>query len=98
MKIDANHPTHDTQATDGTRRAGKDGGVHQGTGVTPAGSGDRVELSGDAALLTAALKAANQATGIRTELVDRMREKLDAGKVGADSVTLADAIIDDLLK
>ena len=96
MKIVRNRPTPDAAATDSTRRTGKDGAVRQGAGVTPSGTTDRVELSGDAALRLVALKAANEAPAIRTELVDRMRHKLNAGKVGNDSVTLADAMIDDL--
>jgi len=99
MKIDGNRPAHDASATDGTRRTGKDAGVQQGSGVAPsAAAGDRVELSGDAALRAAALKAANAAPAIRTELVDRMREKLKTGQVGNDAGALADAIIDDQLK
>ena len=99
MKIDANRPTHDTQATEGTRRSSKDAGVRQGDGVAPAtGPADRVELSGDAALRAAALKAATESPAIRTELVDRMRQKLNAGQVGQDAAALADAIIDDQLK
>ena len=98
MKIDGNRPAHDTPAADATRRTGKDGAVRQGPGATPSGASDRVELSGDAALRAAALKAANGAPAIRTELVDCMRDKLNAGKVGTDSLKLADAIIDDLLK
>ena len=98
MKIDGNRPAHDTQATDGTRRSSKDAGVQPG-GVAPAsGTGDRVELSNDAALRTAALKAATETPAIRTELVDRMRQKLNAGQVGQDAGALADAIIDDQLK
>lgn len=98
MKIDGNRPAHDTSATDGTRRTGKDAGVPQGSGVAPAAAaGDRVELSGDAALRAAALKAANAVPAIRTELVERLREKLTAGQIGNDAGALADAIIDDQL-
>ena len=99
MKIDGNRPAHDASATDGTRRTGKDGGVQQGSGVAPSTTaGDRVELSGDAALRAEALKAANAAPEIRTELVDRLREKLNAGQIGNDAGALADAILDDQLK
>jgi len=98
MKIDGNRPAHDASATDGVRRTGKDAGVQQGSGIAPsAAAGDRVELSGDAALRAAALKAANAAPAIRTELVDRMREKLSTGQIGNDAGALADAIIDDQL-
>jgi flagellar biosynthesis anti-sigma factor FlgM len=99
MKIDGNRPTTDTQSADGARRTGKDASLRQGGGVAPSSSSsDRVELSGDAALRAAAFKAATDAPGIRTELVDRMREKLNAGKVGNDAGALADAIIDDLVQ
>jgi len=98
MKIDGNRPAHDASATDATRRTGKDAAVHQGSGVAPAATGDRVELSGDAALRADALKAANAAPDIRTELVDRLREKLNAGQIGSDAGALADAILDDQLK
>ena len=99
MKIDGNRPSHDTSAADGTRRSGKDGGVRHGHGIGPAtSSGDRVELSGDAALRANALKAALETPGIRTELVEKMREKLNAGKIGQDAGALADAILDDQLK
>ena len=65
---------------------------HQGGGVAPSpASGDRVELSGDAALRAAALRAANETPAIRTELVEQMREKLNAGKIGNDAGALADA-------
>jgi len=99
MKIDGHHPASDTQATDGTRRAGTDGSVRKGGSVaSSASSSDRVELSGDAALLTAARKAAEEGTGIRSHLVEQMRQKLHAGKVGTDAGRLADAILDDFLK
>jgi hypothetical protein len=81
MKIDGNRPAHDASATDGTRRTGKDAGVHQGSGVAPsAAAGDRVELSGDAALRAAALAAANAAPEIRTELVERLIVLMEKAK------------------
>jgi flagellar biosynthesis anti-sigma factor FlgM len=98
MKIEGHHSTSDTQATDGTRRAGADGSVRKGGQVASSSSSDRVELSGDAALLTAARKAAEEGTGIRSHLVEHMRQKLQAGKVGTDAGKLADAILDDFLK
>ena len=99
MKIDAHHSASDTQATDGARRAGADGSVRKGGPVASStSSSDRVELSGDAALLMAARKAAEAGTGIRSHLVEQMRQKLHAGKVGTDAGKLADAILDDLVK
>jgi len=97
MKIDGSHPAHDTPATENTRRPSAETGVRPGGTPAPGGPADRVELSSDAALRAAALKAASETPDVRTELVDRMREKLASGTLGADSLALADAIIDDLL-
>ena len=98
MKIDGNRPAHDTAATESARRAATDAALRPaGQSGTP-GSSDRVELSTDATLRAAALKAATETPEIRTDLVDRMREKLESGQLGANSLKLADAIIDDLLK
>ena len=107
MKIDGNRPAHDTQATEGpqgprgtdaARRLAKELGVQPGTTAAPGKAGDRVELSGDASRLSAVVKAANDAPPVRTELVERMRAKMNSGQLGADAHKLADAIIDDFLK
>src|ERR1043166_1009117 len=99
MKIEGNLGAGDTKATDSARRSGAvEGGAKRVADGKSKSGGDRVELSGDAALMSAALTAANKAPEIRTELVDRMREKLAKGEVGNDAHKLADAIIDDLLK
>jgi flagellar biosynthesis anti-sigma factor FlgM len=63
----------------------------------PGAQRDRVEVSSDAQLLTSAIAATQQAPAIRTELVERLRQKLNAGEIGNDSARLADRIIDDLL-
>lgn len=100
MKIDGNRLTPDTDATQGTDAARKvaDRTVTR-TGVRPASGGtDKVELSSDAQLLAAALKATNAATAVRTDVVEAMKQKLAAGEIGNDSGRLADRIIDDLLK
>jgi flagellar biosynthesis anti-sigma factor FlgM len=97
MKIDGYLPAHDAQATDGTRRTGAEGAFRSGAAAgAPSSSSDRVELSGDAALLTAALKAANEASGIRTDRVEAAREKLEKGRVAADPIALAEAILNEL--
>jgi negative regulator of flagellin synthesis FlgM len=99
MKIDGNSGPQDTKATDGTRRTGGvDGGSKRVADSKAAVGTDRVELSSDAALVSAALKAANAAPDIRADKVQEMRAKLAEGKVGNDARQLADAIIDDLLK
>jgi len=97
MKIEAHRPRIDTTAAGEAqkvatnRRSGKVGGRHSS-------SGDTVEVSADAKLLSQAVKLANDSPDIRTDVVDRMREQLAAGTVGNDAGRLADRMIDDLLK
>lgn len=99
MRIDGYVITHDAPATDVTRRADQDGPARPGgPPATPAGSTDRVELSRDSALVTAALQLASDASGVRADRVETGREMLKAGRVGADPVLLADAMLNDLLR
>ena len=100
MKIDLNRPTLDTDAAKGTDAARKvaDGAVTR-TGERTATSGtDKVELSSDAQLPAAALKATTETTAVRADVVEAMKVKLAAGEIGNDSARLADRILDDLLK
>ena len=98
MKIDGNRQTQDTEAADAARRTALDQAVKRsGTDKTSTASKDRVEVSADAKLLAAATDAARKAPEVRTELVERMKQKLNAGEIGNDSGRLADRMIDDLL-
>ncbi len=63
----------------------------------PQSTGDRVEVSADARLLSSALAAAEKAPEIRQDVVERARQKLEAGEIGNDPARLADRIIDSLL-
>jgi flagellar biosynthesis anti-sigma factor FlgM len=65
--------------------------------TTAGGTGDRVQVSADARLLGAAVAAADQAPDIRQDVVERARQKLEAGEIGNDPARLADRIIDSLL-
>lgn len=97
MKIDRNLSTHDTQAADGTRRTSTEATSRTGGPAPAPGAGkDRVELSGDAALFAAAVRAADEAPAVRTDLVEKMRKKLQDGQLGADPLKLADAMLDGL--
>jgi flagellar biosynthesis anti-sigma factor FlgM len=97
MKIEANRPRIDTKATGEAqkiatdRRAGK-------VGTRQATSADTVQVSSDAKLLSQAMKVAQDTPDIRTDVVERMREKLAAGNVGNDAGRLADRMLDDLLQ
>ena len=96
MKIDGNRPA-DTAATDATKRTTADTRV-QRSGITPArDKSDRVDVSPDAKLMSDALDAAQKSPAIRTELVERLKQKLNSGELGKDSGKLADRLIDDLL-
>ena len=93
MKIDdANRPSSETQATDGPCATGMGAGPI--VGKVSGGVSERVALSADAALRSAALEAVHALPAVRAELVDRMRQKLDAGQIGQDSERLADAILE----
>lgn len=54
--------------------------------------------SSDDELMTAALKAINDAAPGRAALLQAVKRKLASGEIGTDSARLADRIIDDLLK
>jgi flagellar biosynthesis anti-sigma factor FlgM len=107
MKIDGNRPTQNTEANEASTRTVADrrvqrSGVDRSSGdarvpASASTKADRVEVSSDARLMTSALTAAHDAPAIRTELVERLRQKLNAGEVGQDSGKLADRLIDDLL-
>jgi flagellar biosynthesis anti-sigma factor FlgM len=101
MKIDGNRLTQDTEATRGTDAARKlaDRFVTRTAVERPASGGtDKVELSSDAKLMAAALKAADSPAAVRTDVVEAMKQKLAAGEIGNDSGRLADRMLDDLLQ
>jgi flagellar biosynthesis anti-sigma factor FlgM len=98
MKIEGNRPSTDTEATEASKKtAGETRVQRSGVDRTAKETKDRVEVSSDAQLLTSALTAAQKTPAIRTELVERIKEKLSKGEVGNDHAKLADRLIDDLL-
>jgi negative regulator of flagellin synthesis FlgM len=96
MKIQGNSPNHETSSAsrlDSTKQ-GRTGSANRS-----AGSGsDRVELSSDAQLASTAVRAANDAPAIRQDRVDAAKQKLMEGKIGQDTMKLADRLIDHLLE
>lgn len=98
VKIEANRPAQDGEATEALKRTvGEPRVQRSGVDRLSGENRDRVEVSPDAQLMTTALSATQKTPAIRTELVERLRQKLNAGEVGRDSGTLADRLIDDLL-
>jgi negative regulator of flagellin synthesis FlgM len=68
-----------------------------GKGRVAAQSGDRVEVSGDARLLSSAMQAASNAPAIRTDKVEAAKAKLASGELGSNPQRLANKMIDSLL-
>ena len=98
MKIDRNRPALENEATEASKRTVADRRVQRsGVDRSSGDKSDRVEVSSDAQLMSSAISATQSAPAIRTELVERLRQKLNAGEVGQDSGKLADRLIDDLL-
>ena len=98
MKIDGQTGAGTTDAAGGAKKAAEVERRAPATGTAAAKTGtDRVEVSADAKLLSAALSAAGGPQEIRQDVVERAREKLAKGELGNDAAKLADAMLDDVL-
>ena len=101
MKIDGNRSNLDLDQTKSTEAAQKAAAERLAKKTDlPGGPSktDTVEVSSDAKLMAAALKAASEPTEIRADKVEAAKQKLAAGEIGNDAGRLADRLIDDLLK
>jgi flagellar biosynthesis anti-sigma factor FlgM len=96
MKINPNDTNGLTGATDPVVRPANTRGSETAKSSTPSASGDQLTLSPEARLLQAAKDA--EPPAIRQDLVERARKAMDAGKVGNDASSLANAIIDDWIE
>src|SRR5262245_24084982 len=97
MKIDSNRQTGDTDATSRLEKTGKADRAKHGKGTAPS-SQDRVEVSDDAKLLNDALKAVQDSSDVRPDVVERAKKLLESGELGKDSHKLADRLIGEMLK
>ena len=59
---------------------------------------DRVQVSDQARLLSAAVQAAHEAPDSSEAAIERARQKRAAGELGKDAERLADKLIDSLLR
>ena len=97
MKIDGYQQSAETdrtrrgESTPGSTRSNK-----SGTARTTSGT-DRVDTWADVQLAAAAMKAVMEAPSVRPEAVERARQALHNGTLGADANRLADSIITTLL-
>ncbi len=97
MKIEGNGPNPDSLAAQKLERAQAE--ANQAAAADKARkAADRVELSSDAALATATLKAASDAPDIRPDVVERMKKAMAAGEVGNDPHALAESLIKNMLE
>ena len=97
MRIDGQTQPADAEAArrlEQTNAADRPSGPGSGRS---AGGTDRVEVSSDAQLLAAAIRAADDAPAVRPDAVERARRALEDGTLGRDTNRLADRIIDALL-
>jgi flagellar biosynthesis anti-sigma factor FlgM len=96
MKIEGKSPGADGLAAQKLERAQAE--VNEAARADAARkTGDRVELSPDAALANAAARAAADAPDVRPEVVERMKRALAAGELGRDAQALAESLIDRML-
>jgi flagellar biosynthesis anti-sigma factor FlgM len=95
MKIEGRNPGADALAARALERAQAE--AKEAAADAARKSGDRVELSPDAELAGAAIKAATDSPDIRPDVVERMKKALAAGEVGSDSPKLAESLIDRML-
>jgi flagellar biosynthesis anti-sigma factor FlgM len=92
MKIDTNRTGLDTVGTartDGTETAASSSAARGGQATRT----DEVQLSSGVQLAGAAAKAAADTPDVRPAEVARAKALLESGRLGADPVTLADALI-----
>ena len=94
MRIHGERPENvgQTAPSQDRARAGKPEHVAAG------GSADRVQVSDQARLLSAALQAAHEAPDARDAAIERARAKRESGELGRDAERLADKLIDSLLR
>lgn len=96
MKIENFRAAFESIAARRTERPDEAGSGDRSRAVGADSAGDRLEVSPEAAKMAAAVRAAQQAPAVREDVVARVREKLEAGEL-ADSTTVAERMLDDLL-
>jgi flagellar biosynthesis anti-sigma factor FlgM len=95
MKIDGRNPNAEALANQRLEQLRSDRSTSSDR--TTATSGDRVDLSSEAQLVASVYRAAQNASPIRQDAVERAQRKLASGELGADTLRLADRMIDHLL-
>jgi len=95
MRIHGERPDNVGQTTQSPADRGRTGrSDHAGAPATA----DRVHVSDQARLLSAAIQAAHEAPDSSEAAIERARQKRAAGELGKDAERLADKLIDSLLR
>ena len=97
MRIDGQQPPADADAARRLESVRTAADRPAGPAQARAASGDRVEVSTDAQLVSAAVQAAQDGPAVRPDAVERGRRALESGTLGADADRLAQRIVDALL-
>ena len=84
--------------TDGLDQAPADRGRTGRPDSAAPATADRVHVSDQARLLSAAVQAAHEAPDSSEAAIERARQKRDRGELGKDAERLADKLIDSLLR
>jgi flagellar biosynthesis anti-sigma factor FlgM len=99
MKIENDKPNPLTGQADALGPTAPTGAAPASNKTTaPANTADQLTLSAEAQLLKAAADAAAGDPAVRSELVEKMRALLAEGQIGTDADSLADSLIDDVVK
>jgi flagellar biosynthesis anti-sigma factor FlgM len=97
MRIHGERPENvgQTASTQTPAERGRTGRADQAAAPATA---DRVHVSEQARLLSAAVQAAHEAPDSSEAAIERARQKRDRGELGKDAERLADKLIDSLLR
>ena len=98
MKIEHDKPNALTNQTDALAPAAPASATGKAAAAEAHNKADQLSVSAEAKLLKAAAEAAANAPEVREELVEKMRALLAQGEIGTDADSLADSLIDDVLK
>ena len=96
MRIHGERPENVGQ-TASTQAPADRGRTGRSDSAAPA-TADRVHVSDQARLLSAAIQAAHEAPDSSEAAIERARQKRDRGELGKDAERLADKLIDSLLR
>lgn len=99
MKIQGNKPPEGQEINLGTQKiskpdSGKDKGFASAGSTSP--FNDRVDISGTGKEVAEIISAVNQLPDIRNDKVKAIKEAIESGKYGPDSIKIAEKILGEI--